>query len=240
MRRPRLTIKLMMIAIAVIAVLLFLYRTSGRVLSLALIVFMAAICCWVLTRRHRRWAAWCFGVSAAVGNASVAALCIYLLNLGGVLFMSLVYVVTFPLMLGAGSAWAVNETRSAANRRSSFAAWIIVLTLAVSPPVMLFTLWPLRLAFLVSRPAMDRLADRVAAGRAPNRPEWAGLYLVKNTAIDTRTGSGSVGLIIDPNRGGRSGFVRLRPGNTTNRYGPLFNFNFDEHMVGRWWYQNED
>ena len=54
-------------------------------------------------------------------------------------------------------------------------------------------------------------------------------------------GTGNVGLIIDPDPAGRSGFMRLGPGTPPEeRDGPFFNFNWDERMDERWWYQNED
>jgi hypothetical protein len=115
----------------------------------------------------------------------------------------------------------------------------LVLVLAFAPLSMLFTLWPLRLAFFASRPAMDRLADRVNAGQAIGSPEWAGLFRVVGSAIEPT--KGNVGLIIDPNPGGRSGFVRTGPGVPAKKnLGPFWNLNFNEHLGGRWWYQNED
>src|SRR5262245_6908130 len=107
---------------------------------------------------------------------------------------------------------------------------------------MLLTPWPLRLAFLASRPAMERLADRVAAGRAVTSPEWAGLFQIVGSAVDPTTGN--VGLITDPDPAGRSGFVRLSPAVRVDgpywNYRPFVNLNINEHLTGPWWYQNED
>jgi hypothetical protein len=48
-------------------------------------------------------------------------------------------------------------------------------------------------------------------------------------------------LIIDADPRGRSGFVRLGPGvPEQDSYGPFYNLNFNEHLRGRWLYQNED
>jgi hypothetical protein len=91
--------------------------------------------------------------------------------------------------------------------RLGFLAWPLVFALGFFPLTMLFTRWPLRLAFLASAPAMDRLADRVAAGRSVTSPEWAGLFRVVGSAVEPS--NGNVGLIIDPDPSGRSGFVRL-------------------------------
>src|SRR5262249_53313702 len=71
-----------------------------------------------------------------------------------------------PFILGIGAAWATPATRrTARSRRSPLLAWPLVLAVALAPFSMLLTPWPLRLAFLASRPAMERLADRVAAGK---------------------------------------------------------------------------
>jgi len=86
---------------------------------------------------------------------------------------------------------------------------------------------------------MEHLADRVAAGQAVASPEWAGLFRVVGSDVDPV--KGNVGLIIDPNASGRSGFVRVGLGLAPDQNdGPFYNRNFNEHMAGRWWYQNED
>ncbi len=46
---------------------------------------------------------------------------------------------------------------------------------------MITTFWPLRVAFLVSMPALNRIADRVEAGEQIRRPEWAGVFLILKT-----------------------------------------------------------
>jgi hypothetical protein len=51
---------------------------------------------------------------------------------------------------------------------------ILVVT---APLAMLSTRWPLLLAFIASKPALDRLADRVAAGQAPRRLGAGGIRL---------------------------------------------------------------
>jgi hypothetical protein len=54
---------------------------------------------------------------------------------------------------------------------------------------MLFTHWPLRLAFLASQPALDRMADRVAGGQALRGPVRASLFIVIGAAVDPSSGN---------------------------------------------------
>jgi hypothetical protein len=85
------------------------------------------------------------------------------------------------------------------------------------------------------------VADRVGVGQAVTSPEWVGLFRVVGSAVDPSTGN--VGLIIDPDPSGRSGFVRLSPGPNKpggRRNGPFRNLNFDLQLRGRWWYGRED
>jgi hypothetical protein len=171
-----------------------------------------------------------------------AALSIYALNMGGWPAWASVRSVANPVTLGFGAAWVGAATRlEAAPRRSPIVAWLLVLALAGLPLTMLFTLWPFRLAFLASKPALDRLADRVALRQPRGLPLRAGLFLVVGSIVDTTTGN--VGLIIDPAPSGRSGFVRvsLVPGMPRGRRdGPFYNLNYDLELGGGWWYQNED
>jgi hypothetical protein len=122
--------------------------------------------------------------------------------------------------------------------RSPFVAWSLVLVLGIMPFVMSFTLLPLYVGFAVSRPALDRLADRVAGGAIVRRAEWAGVFLIVGSDVDPDTRS--VGLVLDPDPSGRSGFVRLNTGSRTDHMGPFWNLNSDVAMSGAWRYQDED
>jgi hypothetical protein len=246
--RPRFTLRSLMIAVAAAAGLLAL-SLSPTGMKVALIVafgllYLALIgVSWWMFRGFRRLSALGFGVVATLTNVSCAALSIFERGLAALVPIWLGWFCTFPLIIGLGVAWATTATRRTARpRRSRLLAWPLVLAAAFAPLTMLVTPWPLRLAFLASRPAMERLADRVAAGHAISRPEWAGLIQVVGSATDP--GTGNVVLITDPNPSGRSGFVRLDPSAQVKGgrgyYGPFFNLNINEHMDGRWWYQEED
>src|SRR5690349_17630477 len=97
----------------------------------------------------------------------------------GVLCMALGSFCGITMVLGFGVAWATAEAqRGVTHRLSILLACLSVPMLAGAPTTMLLTAWPHRLAFLASQPALERLADRVAAGQAPHSPAWAGVYLV--------------------------------------------------------------
>jgi hypothetical protein len=120
-------------------------------------------------------------------------------------------------------------------------AWSLVIVLAALPLTMVFTPWPFRLAFLASKPAHNRLADRVAVGQAPRRQVSAGLFMVVGSIIDPA--SGNIGLIIDSDPSGRSGFVRFGRGFNMpqeRRYGPFYNLDLDLDMYDGWAYQTVD
>src|SRR5262245_12721005 len=197
---------------------------------------------WSMFHGFRRFSALCFGLMAALSNMATAGLGIYRFSMDSVLLMFLVWLLAFPLVFGAGIAWATAATRrEARSQRSPFWAWPLVIASGILPLTMVFTLWPLRLAFLASTPALDGVADRVAAGQGVTRPEWAGLFRVVGSAVEPS--NGNVGLIIDPDQSGRSGFVRVgaSPGLPVwGSGGPFYNLNLDMRLSDRWRYVCED
>jgi hypothetical protein len=56
------------------------------------------------------------------------------------------------------------------------------------------TSWPMKLSFAASTPALDRLAEQVAAGQTPSLPTSAGAYLIR--AVETRPVSGGVAICL--------------------------------------------
>jgi hypothetical protein len=232
-----------MIAVAVVAGVLFVLLSPIAMVVAFGLSYLALIGgLWWMFRGFRRLSALCFAVAAASSNSLVAALCIYRLNLVGTMLMFLGWLLTFPVVISAGAAWAGAATRPTARpRRSPWLAWPSVIVAAFLPLSMLLTRWPFHLAFLASRPAMDRLADRVAAGQSVTNPEWAGLFRVVGSAVDPA--SGNVGLIIHPDPSGHSGFVRVGVGPSVRMgppIGPFYNLAFDLPLRNRWWYECED
>ncbi len=239
-RRTRLTTAHLMVLVCGLAMILGLGRAvGGPVLALISVELTAGglIAAW--SWGHRRLAARGLGLSAVVSGLIAAWLCVYRVDLAGLVGVLMLALVTGPMTLGFGAAWAQAATRpGAAPRRSAWQVAPIVLALALIVPSMLATLWPLRLAFAVSAPALAALADRVAAGTPPPWPARAGLYRVVGArrALD---GTG-LALLIDDNPAGASGFVRmLAPGEATTAP-PMANLNVNEPLGGGWWYQNED
>ena len=245
MQRPpvQFTIRSLMFAVAIAASLLAAsVSPTGLVVAFGLTYLLLIGVTWWMFHGFRRLSALSFGVVAALNNILSAGLCIHRLNMGGVMLMFLVWLLAFPIVFGAGAAWATAVTRRAARpHRSPFLAWPLVLVLAILPLTMLLTHWPFHLAFLASTPALDRLADRVDAGQHIASPEWAGLFHVVGSAVDPS--SGNVGLIIDPDPSERSGFVRARgaasvPAGPSR--GPFYNLDLDLKLCERWRYQCED
>ncbi len=239
----RFTIRRLMIAVAVVAGLLALALSPiGLVAAFGLLYLALIGVLWWMFRDFGRLSAFCFVGVATLINALSAALCIYLLNLGGVMLMFLGWLSAFPIVISTGVVWASSaKRRTARPQRSPLLAWPLVLVLSLLPLSMLLTFWPFRLAFLASRPALDRLADRVEGGQAVTSPEWVGLFRVVASAVDPSTGN--VGLIMDADPSGRSGFVRVSVGPSipaAHSSGPFYNLNFDLQLRERWWYECED
>jgi hypothetical protein len=242
-QRVRFKVRSLMIAVAVLAVLLKCALTPiALIVAFGLLYVALTVSLWWMFRGFRRLSALCCGVVAGLINTLSAGVCIYRLNMGGAFLMLLGWFWTFPIVIGTGVAWAGAVTRRTAKpRRSPMLVWPLVIVLSFLPLSMVVASWPFRLAFLVSGPAMDRLADRVVAGQSVSRPERVGLFRVVGSAVQPSTGN--VGLIIDADPSGWSGFVRVgaRPSTLEARSeGPFHNLNFDMQLRENWWYECED
>jgi hypothetical protein len=124
--------------------------------------------------------------------------------------LTLAWVLVFlPSIAALGTAWIKLATPgNAGPRRSPSTSWALVIVLAILPGITISTVWPLHLAFLAFRPRLERLADRVEAGQSFASPYWIGPFRLSESGVDSD--SKTVGLFIDPNPGGRTGFVRVR------------------------------
>ncbi|MEM1070979.1 MAG: hypothetical protein AAGI63_18885 [Planctomycetota bacterium] len=67
---------------------------------------------------------------------------------------------------------------------------------------------PLRLAFRLSRPSLDRIAERVADEEQIQTPFWVGPFRIRKAELDR---NGVVCLWTDDSPQGRTGFVRHEP-----------------------------
>jgi hypothetical protein len=230
-----------MITVAMVAGVLAASLSSiGLVVAFGLAYLALIGVRWWMFHGFRRVSALYFGLMAALSNIATAGLGIYRPGVDGDFLMLLVWLLAFPLLFGAGIAWATAATRRAArSQRSRLWAWPLVVASGILPLTMLFTHWPLRLAFLASVPALDGLADRVVSGQAIMK--WAGLFRVVGSAVESS--NGNVSLIINPDPSGRSGFVRVgaSPGLPVGGSGgPFYNLNLDMRLGDRWRYQCED
>jgi hypothetical protein len=176
LRRMRLTIAVLMTAVLYVAVLLWLLRDGHAVPSVGMAWFALTFVCWASVRGRRRPAGICFGASVIATNSLAAPVCFY--------YEGWVWTVAFigllggmPMIFGFGAAWVgAAMRRDMDHSRPPFASWspllaiVIALSMAMTPVMTLLTFWPLRVAFLMSRPALERLADQVVAGTAPPLP----------------------------------------------------------------------
>jgi hypothetical protein len=233
----------LVMVVAAAAILLATVRSEiGLVIASGLAYLLASGAVWWILCSFRRLSAFWFGILVVLSNTTSAVLIIYLPSTGRSVATLLAWFLILSLVAGAGAAWVTAATRrTAMSRRSPLSAWLLVAALVFLPPSMLLQLWPLRLAFLASRQALERLADRVAAGHVVAKPEWVGNIRVVESAVDPA--SVNVGLITDPNLSGRSGFVRTSAGRwaaTRPPTGPFYNLDFALELHDRWWYECED
>ena len=193
---------------------------------------------WV--RGRRRLSAVAFGGVAVVGNAFFAAVSVAPDLFIHAIFLFLWVFVAFPATVGPGAAWALLATaEDASPRRPARAAWLTVVVLAMLPLATIVSLWPLHLAFHVQRPTLERLADGVAAGKPLGGVRWVGPFRIEGAKVDPTTGS--VGLLIDPNPNGPTGFVRLGPAATPDDRRALIRGDVgDIHLADGWYYLGED
>jgi hypothetical protein len=208
--------------------------------ALIVVVGLGAVAAGRLLRRaDRRIAAAAFGFTAVLGNLTFAAACVapcfHLLVLLSLVWLFLL----LPSTAAFGVAWAdVASREGAANGRVSSVRGAVASAIVILPLVTLWTLWPLRLSFLVSRPILERLADRAASGEVLGSPSWAGAFRIASTAVDPA--SGHVGLLIDPNPNGPTGFVRRARGSFNRPSRPIRGDVLSVDLGAGWWYQEED
>jgi hypothetical protein len=207
--------------------------------AIAFVDVPCACAFFVSARGAEKWPARAFAASAIFLNLTSMIISVYLGTWASPALVIL-SILLVPPVLGFGAAWAASRWRTTRSRRLfALGASALVLALAFGPVSMLANRWPLHMAFFFSRPSLDQLANRVAAGAATPWPQRAGLIRVVGSATNPLTQT--VGLITDKNSSGRAAFVRVgASANLPITDGPLFNLNVIEHLGGTWWYQEED
>jgi hypothetical protein len=236
----RFTIKSLMIAVVIAAVLLALLRVWAVIaIPLAIPVLAQIGANRLVFQRRRSLVARVFWGAAILINVLYAALCVapdyYVLH---ILFVTWL-LIAVPTIGPLGMAWAELSTQeSSVPRRSQAAIGFSILLLNVLPIITLWTLWPLRLGLLVARPSLETLADQVAAGQTVGFPHQAGLFRVAGSAIDPATGD--IGLLIDPSPSGYGGFVRGPSGAPPGKGGPIIGTELDVYLGWGWSYRQDD
>jgi hypothetical protein len=237
--RTRFTILRLMMAVAVVAILLAVADGLRGIVLVLAVTFLALFGVrWVLLQDQRTIASLGFWVFAVFANVLYAAACItpnstYF----GILFVGWLFIV-MPAIIGHGMSWANGSTHGkSVPKRSGHQAVLLVMLLAVLPVLTLLTNWPLRLAFVITRPGLESLANRVDAGSAVG-PVRIGLFQFVGSDVDPITGN--VGLIINPVRHRRTGLVRVRPGTPPDPRGPIEGSDLDVPLGGGWRYRQQD
>lgn len=239
--RYQVKLQTVMGAVVACAILLALIRSVGWFVLIPIVMgLIEMFATWVSFRGKQRLAGlWFFRVCTLSDVAGLIAFVYFRRSL--VLIGGLLILMAVPVSCGLGAAWLTAARHGGTRNRSpSRLAWLLVFACATFPLWMAVMHWPLRVAFVVSAPALERLADRVEADNMPRAPVWAGLFRIVDFAVDRKTGNVAA-LIVDDDATGRSGLVRLGSGVPLEaRHGPLFNMAFEGHLSGRWWSQEED
>lgn len=192
---------------------------------------------WLVAHGRRQLAAAGFGILSIAANGYYAACCIAPSVDSRLTLYSVWLLAVSPSITSLGWAWAILASREGAiPRRPGVLVWFAVLTLTLLPAFTLVSCWPLRIAFLVAKPALERVADQVAAGRRVALPQQAGLFRLRGRAVDPF--SDDVVLMIDPILNKYEGFVRIPPGGERMTRGSLISgATLQVHLGGRWWYR---
>jgi len=239
-RRRGLTIGRLMLGVAGVAVLLVLPWTRlGVVLVVCgMVAAGSGLAGWWLYRRWPGRAGWWFGVSAVLCNVLVAWGGLPDPGVEALVVMTAAALLTLPAMAVAGAAWAASTpVGEVLGKRPGARAWCSVVLLAGLPLSMILFQWPFRLVFLASRPALERLADRVEAGNPPTFPVSTGYYTVHFCAKNDE----GVYLFILPRNDNPCHFVRARV--EVSHASPFWEYDFRDNRIdlfGRWFYIGHD
>ena len=243
MRFPlgRFTIRCCLIAIGIVAGMLALpdpWRVVAFALSIPCLALLYAR--WLHSQGLLGVAGFCFWALAILINV-LYAVCSAFPGIHLYFLFVAWFFLVLPTLAAFGIAWASLASGDKGDRRHSAShAWWFVIALTPMPAMTAVTAWPFQVRFLMAMPALERLADRVAAGQAVTYPQWAGPIQIAGSAVDPA--SGNVGLMIDTNPNGPSGFIRCR-GPQSDSYGCHRPFRGDWYhlsLVGGWCYHEED
>ena len=235
-----------MILVAVSAGFSWLYRSVNLYAFFVLIIYGVLIASlsalpFSRFRNDRRAAFRGMMLAWSLEFLAMAALGVYVLRFSGIVYKMLVSTLFLPVVVASGVAWAIAATSSeATSRRSPWTAWPLAVALIVVPVSMMFSHWPVQVAFLASRPALNRLADRIESGESLDHPEWAGAFLIRKIS-DIDAGPGNIALVILNDSTRHTRLIRAaspsaRPLIEDYEPNAFFRFAYDT----RWWYHERD
>ena len=147
-------------------------------------------------------------------------------------------IAALPTIAGCGSSWMLADRRRDPKKRSP-RTQVAVILFGILPSSMALTFWPLHLAFAISRPAMNRLADRVAAGMPVGFPRQVGVYTIVSAKRDIGINP-DVALFVDDDPNGPSGFVRSIEPHVSFGRDLIVPSNYSIYLSEVWDYRDED
>ncbi len=221
MPRPRFTIRNLMIAVAAVAVVIWVAQQYQMILvgGCAMVVpIVLGYLAWRWTRNRPTSAAWTVGIVGVPGGLLTALFCIQPLPMVGQILAATVAFAVTPVLVGCLAAWWQSDHPRGWTRRRIVGQALIML-LTILPGSMAATLWPLHLAFRLARPEMIRLTERVARGEKVRFPREAGVYTVVEIRVDPEHPE-NLAILLDNNPNGETAFVRIRDAEYY-RTGPL-------------------
>ena len=225
---PRFTIRQLMIVIGVTACGLALVKNYTLPTVSLLYILGLGLFAWLPAHGRSRVASWGFFASAAWLNLSMLFYFAFYPVFHNSVFLFLGSLVFVAIVPGVGLAWVAS--RPLRSQRLRAAGLVIALT--AIPCSMIAYRWPLHLAFYLSSPGLNRLADRIESGGKVIPGEWAGIYRVWGSMKDSRTGAPV--LVIDPDRRGIFGFCRH------SKTPPYPSDQGDQFNGGRWYAIDQD
>ncbi len=229
-----------MVVVAVAAGLFALSRSYPNlvyVFVLSTPLALGGLAWWVCWGRPRV-ALWGLASTSILACVVTAWFCVYPLPMLGIHLIYACMIATLPPLAACGGYWMHANRRRDPKKRSPWTQ-VAVILLGILPSSMALTLWPLHLAFAISRPAMNRLADQVAAGIPVAFPCQVGVYTIVSAKRDLGKNP-DVALFVDDDPNGPSGFVRSIEPRISFGHDLIVPSNYSINLDWAWDYRDED
>lgn len=102
--------------------------------------------------------------------------------------------------------WSLPRVNRPLDRR---VGWFVIGLCLLMQVSVATSAWPLRLAFKLSRPDLERTANGLRTGKPFGGPHMVGCFMIRSVDIDDRPGVVSLWIDLDPT--GRTGLLNGRP-----------------------------